>query len=68
MEYYKLYSINMTSCKKWTKSLKDKPLRLTQEETDNLTSPVSLLKVTVFIVKNPPTKKTPCIDGFTEFV
>lgn len=52
MEYYKLYTINATSCVKQTKSQKDKPLSLTQEETDNRNSPVSLLKVTASVVKN----------------
>lgn len=35
-----------------------------QKETDKVDSPVSLLKVTVLVVSNPFTKKTPGIDGF----
>lgn len=32
-------------------------LRFTEKETDNINSPVFLLKVTVLVVKNPPQRK-----------
>ena len=44
-------------------SLKDKLLKLTSEEIQNLTSLISIKKME-FVVRNLPTERTPCPDGF----
>lgn len=45
-------------------SLKDKFLKLAQEQLENLNSPISMKEIE-FIVKNFPTKN-PCLNGLID--